>query len=103
MPMSAKRPISLATVGYLNVLPNAVNIVPAKVELKIDLRDLSQEHLDNILSELKQQLNLIAEATKTEIVITQALHVLPNFSSSKNSRCDRPSLPTPKLKSHLFT
>ncbi len=73
----------VATVGYLNVLPNAVNIVPAKVDLKIDLRDLSQEHLDNLLSQLKQQLIQIAEATKTEIVINQALHVLPTLAMPK--------------------
>jgi len=73
----------VATVGYLNVLPNAVNIVPAKVELKIDLRDLSQGHLDNLLNQLKQQLNQIAEATKTEIVINQALHVFPTLAEVK--------------------
>ncbi len=73
----------VATVGYFNVLPNAVNIVPAKVELKIDLRDLSQEHLDNLLTELKQQLSQVADATKTEIAISQALHVLPTLAMPK--------------------
>ncbi len=73
----------VATVGYLSVLPNAVNIVPAKVELKIDLRDLSQEHLDYLLNQLKQQLDQIAETTKTEIVINQALHVLPTLAEVK--------------------
>jgi N-carbamoyl-L-amino-acid hydrolase len=36
----------VATVGYFTVSPNAVNIVPGKVEFAIDLWDLSQTHLD---------------------------------------------------------
>jgi len=43
----------------------------------------SQEHLDNLLSELKQQLIQIVEATKTEISINQALHVLPTLAQVK--------------------
>ncbi|MCY7275221.1 MAG: Zn-dependent hydrolase, partial [Phormidesmis sp. CAN_BIN44] len=35
----------VATVGALNVFPNAANIVPGQVELTIDIRDVNQEHL----------------------------------------------------------
>lgn len=73
----------VATVGYFNVLPNAVNIVPARVDLKIDLRDLSQTHLDNLLAHLRQEFAAIAAATQTEIVMTQALHVLPTLAAPK--------------------
>lgn len=73
----------VATVGYFNVSPNAVNIVPARVELKIDLRDLCQDHLDNLLAQMRQQFAEIAAATRTEIVMTQALHVLPTLAAPK--------------------
>jgi len=73
----------VATVGYFDVSPNAVNIVPAKVELKIDLRDLFQPHLDNLVNKMKQQFAEIAAATQTEIVMTQALHVLPTLTEPK--------------------
>jgi len=73
----------VATVGYFDVSPNAVNIVPAKVELKIDLRDLSQLHLDDLVNKMKQQFAEIAAATQTEIVMTQALHVLPTLAEPK--------------------
>lgn len=71
----------VATVGYFNVLPNAVNIVPGQVDLKIDLRDLSQEHLEDLISRMEQEFNAIATATQTEIVMRQALHVLPTLSA----------------------
>lgn len=70
----------VATVGYFNVLPNAVNIVPAKVELAIDLRDLSQEHLEHLIGEIKTELKAIAQETNTEITMTEALHVLPTLA-----------------------
>jgi N-carbamoyl-L-amino-acid hydrolase len=73
----------VATVGYFNVSPNAVNIVPARVELKIDLRDLSQSHLDDLVEQMRQQFAQIAAATQTEIVMTQALHVLPTLAEPK--------------------
>lgn len=73
----------VATVGYFTVSPNAVNVVPGKVELKIDLRDLSQTHLDNLVAQMQQQFAQIATATQTEIVMTQALHVLPTLAEQK--------------------
>lgn len=73
----------VATVGYFTVSPNAVNVVPGKVELKIDLRDLSQTHLDNLVAQMQQQFAEIATATQTEITMTQALHVLPTLAEPK--------------------
>lgn len=73
----------VGTVGFFNVLPNAANIVPAKVELKIDLRDLSQPHLDELIGKIKQQLREIAEATQTQIEMRQVLHVLPTLAAPK--------------------
>ncbi|MDF0555138.1 Zn-dependent hydrolase [Kamptonema sp. UHCC 0994] len=73
----------VATVGYFNVSPNAANTVPAKVDFKIDLRDLSQSHLDDLLGKIKQEFNAIASATQTEVVMTQTLHVLPTLAATQ--------------------
>ncbi len=73
----------VATVGWLQVSPNAVNIVPGQVDLKIDLRDLSQSHLESIIQRMEQEFATIAAATQTEIILTQALHVLPTLARTK--------------------
>lgn len=73
----------VATVGYFNVFPNATNTVPGKVELRIDMRDLSQTHLDNLVEKMKQEFAEIAAATKTEIVMTQVLHILPTLAADR--------------------
>jgi beta-ureidopropionase / N-carbamoyl-L-amino-acid hydrolase len=67
----------VATVGYLTVSPNAVNIVPGQVELTVDMRDLSQDCLNQMRMQLKQAVEAIATATHTHIQITPLLNVEP--------------------------
>lgn len=67
----------VATVGYLTVSPNAVNIVPGQVELTVDMRDLSKDCLNQMRMQLKQAVEAIATATHTTIQITPLLNVEP--------------------------
>ena len=71
----------VATVGYLNVFPNAPNTIAGKVELRIDLRDLSQANLEDMVTTIKAELKTIADNTKTTIDLQQTLHILPTTSS----------------------
>lgn len=73
----------VATVGFFEVSPNAVNIVPGQVDLKIDLRDLSQSHLESIVRRMEQEFTAIAAASQTEITLTQTLHVPPTLARTK--------------------
>lgn len=70
----------VATVGYLNVSPNAVNIVPGRVELSVDMRDLSKECLDAMLEQLRHEVQVIATDTDTEIAIAPLLCVEPTLA-----------------------
>lgn len=63
----------VATVGALNVFPNAANIVPGLVELTIDLRDIDSKTVQRLSAQLDQQLTAIATATQTEITTTAIL------------------------------
>lgn len=71
----------VATVGCLNVSPNATNSVAGKVELRIDLRDLSQDHLEYLIGQMKEEFAAIATATGTEITMRETLHILPSLSA----------------------
>jgi beta-ureidopropionase / N-carbamoyl-L-amino-acid hydrolase len=73
----------VATVGYLNVSPNATNIVPGNVDLRIDIRDLSEEHLEELVNQIRKEIKVIASATKTDITIEQTLHIKPTLAASK--------------------
>jgi len=67
----------VATVGFLTVAPNAVNIVPGQVELTVDMRDLSQACLDEMKELLDRELEAIATHTRTQITVSPILVVEP--------------------------
>ncbi len=70
----------VATVGHLTVAPNATNVVPARVDMSIDLRDLSDENLQYLIGQIVQEIEAIAQNTGTEISIEQKLHVMPTLA-----------------------
>ena len=71
----------VATVGLLNVLPNAANIVPGQVHLTIDMRDLSLETLSTMVTVLKQRLDEIMSSTSTQIELRPQHFVEPTLAS----------------------
>ena len=83
----------VATVGALNVFPNAANIVPGQVELTIDMRDVDQEHLILLSEQLQQQLQSIAKSNQTEITITpilqtEAVLATPRIQTAIEQTCE---------------
>ncbi len=73
----------VATVGYLNVTPNAPNIVPGQVDLTIDLRDLSLETIQTMVHALQQRVQEIEAATGTQIQLERQHAVDPTLASPK--------------------
>ncbi len=71
----------VATVGYLNIFPNAVNIIPGQVELSVDMRDLSQNCLQEMLEILHHKISAIADSTHTKISIKPLLSVKPTLAA----------------------
>jgi N-carbamoyl-L-amino-acid hydrolase len=67
----------VATVGFLNVSPNAANIVPGRVDLMVDMRDLSEACLNEMEQQLADTLQSIAQATHTDISMAPVLCVDP--------------------------
>ena len=67
----------VATVGKMQLLPNAANVVPGWVEMSLDIRDLSTLHIDSLLQQLRLHLEEIAVETNTQIRLNPALHNEP--------------------------
>lgn len=71
----------VATVGFMEVSPNATNTVPGQVDLRIDLRDLSQPHLEHLIARFKTEFAAIAQATGTAISLRETLHIEPTLAA----------------------
>ncbi|MBT9316865.1 Zn-dependent hydrolase [Leptothoe spongobia] len=73
----------VATVGYLDVTPNAANIVPGQVDLTIDMRDLSLETIETMVNALQQRVQKIEVTTGTQIQLERQHAVEPTLASPR--------------------
>jgi N-carbamoyl-L-amino-acid hydrolase len=57
----------VATVGKINAMPGAYNVIPGKVVLGLEIRDLSSEKIEMLFATMEKQAASIAIETKTKI------------------------------------
>lgn len=55
----------VATVGKIEAMPGAYNVIPGKVVLGLEIRDLSVEKIELLFSQIKNGATTIANETKT--------------------------------------
>ncbi|MEC4985807.1 MAG: Zn-dependent hydrolase [Oscillatoria sp. PMC 1068.18] len=73
----------VATVGRMQVSPNAANTVPGLVEMELDIRDLSNQRLDELILQLEEKIMAIATNTQTEIQIYPRLRNEPALAKTE--------------------
>jgi len=71
----------VATVGRLVPSPNTSNVIPGRVVLTVDLRDLSPEKLARFYARFEQIAREIGEATRTTFSIKSTLNSQPAVSN----------------------
>jgi N-carbamoyl-L-amino-acid hydrolase len=68
----------VGTVGKINALPGAYNVVPGEVTLGLEIRDLSWEKIEMLLNEIEKRATSIATESKTKIsFVREASFVKP--------------------------
>ena len=72
----------VGTVGQLEVVPNAPNVIPGTVKLTIELRDLSSQKLVQLAETIQARARDIAASTKTQIEIRRVSVNPPALASS---------------------
>ena len=83
----------VATVGQIQISPNAANVIPGFVEMSLDIRDLSSMHIDNLMEQLRLQMHAIAADTRTQIQLHPYLHnepalAEPHIQQTINQICE---------------
>ncbi|MEP7323782.1 MAG: Zn-dependent hydrolase [Saprospiraceae bacterium] len=73
----------VGTVGKLDVQPGAYNVIPGKVVMGLEIRDLSAEKIEMLFSEIEKRAAAIASVSKTKISFKR----IPN--SSKPALTDK--------------
>ncbi len=67
----------VATVGKIKAEPGAPNVIPGKVIMSLEIRDLSEEKISMVFERIKQHAGLLEKDTGTKIAFVQSLDVIP--------------------------
>lgn len=60
---------TVGTVGVLKVHPNAMNVIPGRVEMGVDIRGVDQESIIETIQDLKDAVSSIADSQETPVAI----------------------------------
>lgn len=68
---------TVATVGYIKTFPNAINIIPEKVEFSVDIRSKNNESIERIFNKIKQNIKKFSSIYGTQYTIEPKLSERP--------------------------
>ncbi len=94
----------VATVGSIKLSPNVANTIPGRVEMTLDIRDLSNQRLDAMIGELEEEVGAISAQTQTQIHLKPQLRNEPvpvnsHIYNTIAQVCDQLQLPAQALPS----
>jgi N-carbamoyl-L-amino-acid hydrolase len=74
---------AVATVGQHSIEPNSINVIPGRVCLGIDVRDVRPESLSKIIERIRRHISTIEEDRGVEISYAQPYKVAPSEMSPR--------------------
>ena len=74
---------AVATVGSLSVSPNATNVVPGRVELGVDVRDVEYGSMERIVSAVRESLDRLERERGVETTFARPFDVRPTPMSER--------------------
>ncbi|MEL6816637.1 MAG: M20/M25/M40 family metallo-hydrolase, partial [Cyanobacteria bacterium J06598_3] len=92
----------VATVGAMKLSPNVANTIPGQIEMTLDIRDLSNDCLDQMMVLLAADIEEIATSCQTRVQLKQQLRNEPVPVNSHIFNAIAQSCETLKLKSHTL-
>lgn len=78
----SKSEYTTATIGKVEVIPNAVNVIPGKVKFSIDIRDCDFDCKNQMVGKLKKEIEKIAQERKVTVEITE-------YNNDYPMKCDK--------------
>jgi N-carbamoyl-L-amino-acid hydrolase len=77
---------AVATVGELDVEPNATNVVPGRAVLGVDVRDVRRDTMDEMLRRLERSADRVADTRPVETSVETEVDVDPRPMSDRVRR-----------------
>lgn len=74
---------SVGTVGLLRVEPGAMNVIPGKVEMGIDFRDVIAEHIDRGMARIEAEIQRVCRELGLEYALSERSRLVPQPMSKR--------------------
>ncbi len=74
---------SVGTVGLLRVEPGAMNVIPSKVEMGIDFRDMVAENIDRGMGRIETEIQRVCGEMGLEYTLSERSRLVPQLMSRK--------------------
>ncbi|MGQ0733891.1 MAG: Zn-dependent hydrolase [Acidobacteriota bacterium] len=84
--VKAEAGLQVGTIGRLEVIPNAPNVIPGAVRLTLELRDLSTDKLKRLAERIRLRAMEIASHTKTQIEFSSSNSTAPAYAADEVRR-----------------
>jgi allantoate deiminase len=68
---------AVATVGRLHVEPNGINVIPGRVQLTVDIRDIYPETRDRLVNEVSKLAEAIADKRGINLYQNENIRIMP--------------------------
>ncbi|MGQ3413855.1 Zn-dependent hydrolase [Natrinema sp. LN54] len=81
--IATEHPAAVATVGRQTIEPNVRNIVPGRVNVELDIRDVEHETMDALVDRFRQRLERIAERRSVETTFDRFRDDPPSHMSDR--------------------
>ncbi|MWG33353.1 Zn-dependent hydrolase [Halomarina oriensis] len=74
---TAEDPAAVATVGSLDVSPNATNVVPGRVEMGLDVRSVEYDSMDHLCVHAREELDRLEAERRVETTFERGFDLEP--------------------------
>ncbi|MBY0434348.1 MAG: M20 family metallo-hydrolase [Cyclobacteriaceae bacterium] len=71
----------VGTVGKITPFPGASNVIPGKVVMSLEIRDLSFEKIEMLVGEVKKRAEQIASVSQTKIIFEPLFQIKPALAT----------------------
>lgn len=65
--LATQAPDTVATVGYCEVFPGAVNSIPSRVQMTVDIRDTNLARRDEVMRTIEREMRRVAEERQISV------------------------------------
>jgi len=92
----------VGTVGKLTVFPGGANVIPGRVVLTLELRDQSEQTMDELFGRIEREATRVASGTGTRVTMIPTLRNVPSPTDPRVRDAITQAAQTIGLKTHAM-